>query len=102
VRELEERDLVVARVDVAAGGREQSLDERRPQDGLFARERFLEADGLGLGILRQQTPGVGLRVAEPDERVLDAAADALELGQAPEHRLARWQPEGNIVEPKPR
>src|SRR6185436_6551885 len=44
---LEERDLVVARVDVAQGGDKQAFDQRRAQNGLLARERLLQCDGAG-------------------------------------------------------
>ena len=53
-------------------------------------------------LLRQQAPGVGLRVPEPDEDVLDPPPDPLVLGQPAEHRLTRRQPGGHVAEAKTR
>ena len=39
---LEERDLVVARIDVSTRGREQTFGERRAQSRLLVRERLLQ------------------------------------------------------------
>ena len=99
---LEERDVVVARVDVAQGGGEQALDERRAQHGLLARERLLQFDGARCRVLGQKAPGVRLRVPEADEHVLDPASDALVLGEPAEHRLTRRQACRDVVEPEAR
>jgi hypothetical protein len=86
---LEERDVVVAGIDVAPCRREQAFDERRSENSLLARERLLQFDTACRRLLRQQAPRVCLRVPEPDEHVLDPPPDPLGLGQPAEHRLTR-------------
>src|SRR5215813_4759663 len=85
VRELEQGNALVAGVDISQRRRREPLEQRRSEHGLLAREWFLEPECLRVCFLRNQAPGVGLEVAEADERVLDGAADALELGQPAEH-----------------
>ena len=69
VCELEERHALVAGVHVAARGGDKSVEQRRSQDCLLARERLLQAHRIGLRLHGQKAPGVGLGVAEADEGV---------------------------------
>ena len=102
MRLLEERDVVVAGIDVPPRRREQAFDERRPENSLLARERLLQRDAASRRLLRQQAPRVCLRVAESDEDVLDPPADPLVLGQPAEHRLTRRQPARHVGEAEAR
>src|SRR5438874_7082656 len=52
VRLFEERDVVVAGIDIAQSRREQAFDERRSENGLLARERLLQRDTARRQLLR--------------------------------------------------
>ena len=79
--ELEERDVGVARVDVPLCRRDEAVGERRPQHRLLGGQRLGQPDRAGDRVVGQQAPRVRLREAEPDERVLDAPADPLRVGE---------------------
>ena len=79
--ELEERDVLVARVDVPRGRGDEAVGERRAQHRLLGGQRLRQPDRAGHWIVWQQAPRVRLGEAEADERVLDAPPDALRSGQ---------------------
>src|SRR5512140_1291311 len=95
--DLEERDLVDSGVHVAAG----RLDEAREQGGPESRQldgnRFRQLP-RGLVVLNKGRR-VRLREAQPDERVLDPAAQLLLAREAAEHRAANGQRERHVFEP---
>src|SRR3989442_6190298 len=55
-RELEERDRLIARVDVDPRRRDEALDQGRPQDRLIGRQRLRNAYGVGAWIAAGEAP----------------------------------------------
>ena len=65
----------------SAGGLDETVDERRPQDRLVAAHRIGQADRARVGVGRDEAPRVGLAEAGADEDVLDDAGGAAARGR---------------------
>ena len=88
-RELEQRDVLVAGVDVLARSRDQALEQRRAENRLIAAHRIGQADRSRVGVGGDEAPRV--RLAEPgtDEHVLDQPPQPLLAGQVTGDRAAQ-------------
>ncbi len=96
-RELEERDPLVARVEVALHRADEAGDERRPQHRLVRGERIGKAERVGVRVAPVEAPRVRLVEPGADERVLGTAAQALLAGQAT-RAGATGKGEGDLVQ----
>ena len=92
-RELEQRDALVAGIDVLARSRDQALEQRRAEDGLIAAHRIGQANRSRVGIGGDEAPGVGLAEPGTDEHVLDQPPQPLVAAQVARHRA----PQGHRV-----
>ena len=85
---------------LCARGRDQALEQRRPQDRRAPRRAgpgSLSASGSGSR--GDEAERVGLEEAGADEHVLDEAPEALILRQASEHRAPERERERDRLEP---
>ena len=97
---LEQRNVVVAGIDVVAGSTHETDRERRAQQPLLRRQRHRQLDRVRIRVGRLERVRVGLVVARPDEHVLHETAQALEVRQPAEHRLPRRQGRRHVLEPE--
>ena len=96
--DLEERDVLRAGVEVAAGGFDEARDEARAERGQLDRDRLGELPRRL--VVGAQARRVDLGEAEPGERVLDAAAELLVAGEQAVHLAARGERERDVLEPE--
>ena len=97
-RDLEERDSLGARVDVAAGGLDEARQERGAERGELDRDRLREPPRRV--VVGAEARGVDLGEAEPGEDVLDPAAQLLLAGQRALHLTAGGERERHVLEPE--
>ena len=100
-RELEQRDALVAGIDVLPRSRDQALEQRRAENRLIAAHRIGQADRSRVGIGGDEAPGV--RLAEPgtDEHVLDLPPQPLLAAQVTGDRAAQRHRVRHAVEHDP-
>jgi hypothetical protein len=100
VADLEERDVLVPRGEVAAGRLDEPADQRGPKDRLVGRQRHRQLQRRRIRVAREERGHVDLREAAAGEDVLDRAAQALRRAQASEARAPEWQRVWDVVQPE--
>ena len=98
MRDLEQRDVLVAHRSVPLGGSEQAREQRRAQDRLVARERVGQPQRVAVGVLADEARRVRLREAAAGEHVLDRPPELLLAGEAADRLPAGRQRERHVVE----
>ncbi len=76
-RQLEQRDVVVAGVDVLGGGADQALEQGRAENRLVAAHRIRQADRRRIRVGGDEAPRVRLAEAGSHEDVLDETSQPL-------------------------
>src|SRR5439155_11106180 len=66
-RQLEQADVLVAHVEVAARGGDETREQRRPEHGLIRGQRRRQAERVRVGVVREQRRRVDLRAARSVE-----------------------------------
>ena len=99
--DLEERDVVEACIHTRARGIDEPRHDRRPQDRLIRRHRARQADRVGIRILGDEAPRVGLGQPGSDEDVLDRASESLLLRQPALHVATQRKRVRDAVEQRP-
>ena len=88
--------------DVVAGGADQPVEERRPQDALQLRQRLRQSERVRVRVVRLQRVRVRLEEAAADEHVRDLAPETLLERQPAEHLAPGRKRRRHLLEMEPR
>src|SRR3954451_16003490 len=89
VRDLEQRSVHVAGVDVVAGCTDEPVQERRAEDALELGQRPGQDERLGVRVVRLERVRVRLEEAAADEDVGDEPAQSL-IAREPAEQLSTY------------